>query len=90
MAGTSVNIPFLGLPSRRLLLFLPLLLLRPLLLSLVTEPAFELDRVLERYSGFLLEIVLSRHPASLISLRASIPGRSICIDRPKEPDERGR
>ena len=50
-----------------LLLFL-LLLLLPFLLSLVTEPAFEVDRVLERYSGSLLEIVLSRRPASLVLL----------------------
>lgn len=47
-----------------------------------------MDRVLERYSGSLLEIVLSRRPASLVLLRAPIPGRSICIGQPEEPDER--
>lgn len=51
------------------------------------ELAFEVDRVLERYSGSLLEIVLSRRPASLVLLRAPIPGRSICIGQPEEPDE---
>lgn len=74
-------------PTRRLPLLFLLLLLLPLLLSLVTESAFEVDRVLERYSGSLLEIVLSRRPASLVLLRASIPGHSICIDEPEEPDE---
>lgn len=75
-------------PSHRLFLLLLLLLLLLFLLSLVTEPAFEVDRVLERYSGSLLEIVLSRRPASLVLLRAPIPGRSICIDQPEEPQER--
>lgn len=47
-----------------------------------------MDRVLERYSGSLLEIVLSRRLASLVLLRAPIPGHSICIGQPEEPDER--
>jgi len=34
------------------------------------EPAFEVDRVLERYSGFLLENVFSRCSASSVLLRA--------------------
>lgn len=83
-APPSYRFPLLFLP---LLLLLLLLLLVPLLLSLVTESAFEVDRVLERYSGSLLEIVLSRRPASLVLLRAPIPSRSICISQPEKPDE---